>query len=77
MVEKCDFLQVVKIPFPKNRFLVNLKPLFSSYIFFPGQGWLLPVRTSEVEYLDEKMSSLAGLKKSYLISRKGTDFGHF
>ena len=77
MVEKCDFLKVVKIPYPKNRFLVNLRSFFSTYKFFPGQGWHFPVSTFQEEYFSAKMSSLAGLKKSYSIFRKSTDFGHF
>ena len=31
MVEKCDFLKVVKIPYPKIRFLVPLRPFFSTW----------------------------------------------
>ena len=63
VVEKCDFLKVVKIPCPKNRFLVTLRSSFSTYEFFPGQGWYFAVSVFQVEYFDEKMSSLAGLKK--------------
>ena len=77
MVEKCDFVKVVKIPCSKNRVLVNLRSFFSTYNFFPGWGWLIPVSTFKEEYFNEKMSSLAGLKESYSIFRKSTDFGHF
>ena len=45
--------------------------------FFRAQGSLFPVRTIAEEHFNEKMSSLAGLKKSYPIFRKSTDFGHF
>ena len=62
-VEKCDFLKVVKIPYPKIRFLVTLSPFFSTYKFFPGREWHFPVSTFQEEYFNEKMSSLAGLKK--------------
>ena len=38
MVEKGDFLKVVKIPYPKNRFLVILRPFFKRMIIFQGGG---------------------------------------
>ena len=63
MVKKCDSLQVVKIQCPKNRFLVNLRSFFSTYKFFQGRGWLFPVSAFTGEFFNEKMSSLAGLKK--------------
>ena len=47
------------------------------YNFFPGRGWLIPVSTFKKAYFKENMSSPAGLKKSYSISRKSIDFGHF
>ena len=77
MVEKCHVLKVVKIPYPKNRFLVTLRSFFSTYKIFPEREWFFPVSAVKGKYFNEKMSSLAGLKKSYLISRKKTDFGHF
>ena len=77
MVEKCNFLKVVKFPYPKNRLLVNLRSFFSTYVNFPGRGWYFPVSTFKKKYFFEKMSSLAGVKKSYSIFRKSTDFGHF
>ena len=73
MVEKCDFLKVVKISYPKNRFLVKLR----THKFFAGRERCFPVSTFKEEYFNEKMSSLAGLKKSYSIFRKSTNFGHF
>ena len=36
MVEKCQFLQVVKIPYPKNGFLVILTSFFKRLIFSQG-----------------------------------------
>ena len=39
--------------------------------------WFFPVSTIQEEYLNGKMSSLAGLKKSYWISRNSTYFGLF
>ena len=36
---KCDFLKVLKIPYPKNRFLVTLRS------FFPGREWYFSVST--------------------------------
>ena len=68
MVKKCDFLKVVKNPCPKNRFLVNLGSFFSAYKIFPG-GLLFPVRAFKEKYFNEKMSSLAGLEKSYCFFR--------
>ena len=63
MVEKCDFLKVVKTPYSKNRFLVNLRPFIPTYKFFSRSGWFFPVKTLQWEYFNEKISSLAGLKK--------------
>ena len=77
MVENCDFLIVVKIPYPKNRFLVSLRSFFSTYKFFPGRGWFFPVSTFKGEFFGEKVGSLAGLKKGYSIFLKSTDIGHF
>ena len=76
MVEKRDFLKVVKIPSPKKLFLVNLRSFLSTYKPFPRRGWLVSVSTLRKEYFDEKMSSLVGLKKSYKIFCKSIDFGH-
>ena len=76
MVKKCDFLKVVKFSYPKNRFLVNLRSFFSAYIFLAPK-WLFTVSTIEGEFFNEKISSLAGLKKSYALFCKSTDFGHF
>ena len=70
MVEKCNFLKGVKIPYQKNRFLVTLRAFFSTYKFFPGRGWYFPVSTSKEEYFSEKMSSLAGLPKNIQFSAK-------
>ena len=72
MVENSDFLKVVKIPCPKNRFLVILRSFFSTYRLFLGRWGLFAVSTVNKEYFNEKMSSLAGLKKSYAIFRKST-----
>ena len=47
----------------QNRFLVTLRSFFSTYKFFLGRGWFFPVSTFKEEYFNEKMSSLAGLKK--------------
>ena len=63
MVEKCDFRQVVNFPFPKNRLLINLSPLFSTYELFLEWGWIIPVSTFEEKYFNEKMSSLADFNK--------------
>ena len=41
----------------------HLRSFFSTYKVFPGQVWLIPVSTFKEEYFNEKMSSLAGLKK--------------
>ena len=62
MFKKCDFLKVVKIPYPKNRFLVNLRSFFSTYKIFGARGWLYPVSTFKEEYLHEIVSSLVSKK---------------
>ena len=57
--------------------MVILNSFFSTYKIFPTRGWIIPVSTFKREYFNEKISSLVGLRKSYLIFRKNTDFGHF
>ena len=66
MAKKCVFLKVVKIPCPKIRFLATLRSFFSTFKTFPGRGWYYPVNTFTEEYFNEKMSSLAGLKKKLI-----------
>ena len=66
MVEKFDFMKVVKTPHSKNRFLVTLRSFFSTYKIFPGREWFFPVSTFKEEYCNEKMSSLAGVKKKLI-----------
>ena len=76
VVEKCDFLKVVKIPYPKNRFLVILRS-FSQRIIFSqsaGGGSIRVTMFKEVSFI-EKKSSLVGLKKSDSIFCKSADFG--
>ena len=51
--------------------------IFLNVLKFPGLGWLFLVSTVKEEYINGKMSSLAGLRKSYSSFRKSTDFGHF
>ena len=70
MVENFDFLQVVKIPSTENRFLLNLRSFFSTYKVFPGRGWFFPVNTFNEECFNQKISSLAGLKKVIHFSAK-------
>ena len=57
-------------PYLENRFLVKLRPVFSTYKFFPERGWLLPVSMFKGEYFTESMNSLAGLKKVIHFSAK-------
>ena len=66
MVEKYDFLQVVRIPYPKKGAVV-----------FPWRGWFSPVSTLKLQYFNEKMSSLAGLKKSIQFSARVPILGIF
>ena len=68
VVEKCDSLQVVKFPYPKNRFLVILRSFLRTYELFPGRGWFFSVSTFNEECFNENMSSRAGLNKSFSIS---------
>ena len=70
MIKRCDFMKVVQIPNPKNRFLVKLRSFFSKYKFFPGHRWFFPVSKSKEDHFNEKMISLADLKKKYLFSAK-------
>ena len=63
MVEKRDFLKVVKVPELKNGFLAILRSFFSTYKFFPGRECCFRVCTFKKKYFNESMSSLAGLKK--------------
>ena len=55
----------------------HLRSFFSTYKFCPGRGWYFSVSTFKEVYFHEKMSSLAGLKGSYSIFHKSTDFGYF
>ena len=71
------FLQVAIFPYSKNRFSVNLSSSFFNLLFCPGRGCFFPVNTNKLEYDGGKMSSLAGLNKSFSISRKSTAFGLF
>ena len=61
----------------ENSTFGDFEAFFSTYKIFSGRGWYFPVSAFQEEYFDEKMSSLAGLKKCYSIFRKSTDFGHF
>ena len=65
LFEKCDFQNVVKIPYPENHFLVTLRSFSSTYKLFPGLGWLFLVSKFELKFYIEKMSSIAGLKKVF------------
>ena len=58
---------------------VSKKSIFGhlEVIFLKSRGWFFPVGTFEKQYFHEKMSSPAGLKKTFSISRKGINFGHF
>ena len=52
--------------------------IFPTYKIFPGRMLFFHVSTSKRKVFDEKISSLAGLKtRSYSISQKITNFGHF
>ena len=73
MVKKCDFLQVVETPNPKNQILVLLRSFSERKKIFAGCFLFLNIK----RIFKEKMSSLVGLKKSFLISRKSIDFGDF
>ena len=63
MVEKCIFLKVVKIPYPKNQFLVILRSISQRNNFSQGVGGYFLLLHSKRTFFNEKMSSLAGLKK--------------
>ena len=52
--QKCDFLQVVKIQYPKNRFLVKLRSLLSTYKFSQGGGGYFLSAHSKKNFLTKK-----------------------
>ena len=57
--------------------LGHFKVIFLNVLFFSTVWWLFPVSTFKAWYFNERMSSVADLKKSFSISRKSTDVGHF
>ena len=78
IVENCVFLNVVRIPYPKNRFLVILRSFFSTYKLFPGRwGWCFPVSIIKKTFFNKTMSSVAGLKKIIHISAKAPILANF
>ena len=77
MVKKCDFLKVVKLPYPKIRFLVSLGSFFSTYEFFPWRKWLFAVSIVQEKCFNEKMGSLAALKKKLIIFPQKYQFWPF
>ena len=60
----------------ENSIFVHFEVIFQM-VFFSRWGWLFSVSTFEEEFFNEKISSLAGLKKNYSVFRKSTDFGYF
>ena len=54
LIKNCNFLQVIKLPYPRNRFLVNLRSYFSTYKFFPGQGRYFLLAHSKTIILTKK-----------------------
>ena len=70
-VKICRFPQVIKIPYPKNQFLVTLRSSLSTYNFFLGRGWLFPVSTFKKEYFQRKNElSSWSQKKSFNFPQK-------
>ena len=70
MVKKSDFLQVVKIPYPKENDFWSIWGHFSQRIKFFMGGWFFLVSTFKGAYFNEKMSSWAGLKNVFLFPAK-------
>ena len=63
MVATGDCLLVFKFPYPKKSIFDQFEVRHFNVEVFPKARWLIPVRTIEREFFNEKMGSLAGLKK--------------
>ena len=89
--DKVYFVKVIPIIWgPKMRFpegspnstsekliFCQFEVIFSTFKLFPWRWGLFPVSAFQEKSFDKKMSSPAGLKKSYSIFRKSINFGHF
>ena len=53
-VGKCDFLKVVKIHYPKNRFLVNLRSFLSTNDYFSRRGCIFVLVHSKRSFFKRK-----------------------
>ena len=73
---KMRFSESSQISISENSIFGQFEVFFSTYKFFPGWECLFPVSTFQEKYFNEKMSSVVGLRKRYLIFRGSTDFGH-
>ena len=75
--QKMRFSESTQNSISEKSIFGHFEVLFFNVWVFSRAGWLFPDSTFNVKYFNGKMSSLAGLKKSFLLSRKSTDFGNF
>ena len=74
---KMRFCERSQYSFSEKSIFGQFEVFFSTYKLFPWLGWFFSVSTFKEKYFDENASSPVGVKKSYLILSKSTDFGHF
>ena len=63
---KMGFSESCQNPIYEKSIFVHFGVIFLNVSFFPGRRWFFPVSIIKEEYFNEKMSSLAGLKKKLL-----------
>ena len=77
MVEKMRFSESSQYSLSEKSIFGQFEVTFLNVWIFLPVGWFFPVSNFGEEFFNESMSCVAGLKKSYSIFRKSTDFGHF
>ena len=76
--QKMRFPESCRVSTPEKLIFAQFVDInFSQHVSFLQGGWLIAVSTFKRKYFNEKVSSLAGLKKSFSISRKSSDFWPF
>ena len=68
--QKTRFSACSQISISEKMIFGQFEVIFPNVYIFPWRGWLLPVSAFKEEYFNEKMSSLAGLKKVLQFSAK-------
>ena len=77
MVEKCDFYESTQNSIPGKSIFGQFEVSFLNVYFFSRAGWFFSVITFEEKHFNEKMSSLAGLKKKLFIFLQKNRFWPF